>query len=121
MFVSGNTSPPPDLETIADIVERRWNRCWILLGAASAFHVLSGGWSVIAAMIAWWKTERDREDGQPLFTPALFTGGAIALFGLIPALSLTMGGSSADSTEAAKIYSYYRIRHHLLPAVFQSH
>jgi hypothetical protein len=103
---------------LAELVHRRWRRVWIYLGAASAFHVLTGGWSVIAAMIAWWAGERKRVDAVPLFTPALFLGGAIALFGLVPAAMLTIGASSEDSAAAAKIYSYMRIRHHLLPADF---
>ena len=35
------------------LVRGRWNRVWLLLGAASAFHVLVGGWSVVAAAIGW--------------------------------------------------------------------
>ncbi len=106
------------LLALAAMVERRWNRVWILLGGASAFHVLSGGWSVIAAMICWFVTERGRPDASRLISPALFIGGAIALLGLVPALALTMGASGEDSTAAARIYSYYRIKHHLLPADF---
>ncbi len=103
---------------LASLVQRRWNQVWIFLGFASAFHVLSGGWSVIAAMIAWWFTERGRKDACRLFTPALLLGGAISLFGLIPAVALTMGVSGEDSTVAARIYTYFRIAHHLLPADF---
>lgn len=32
---------------------RRWNRAWILFGAAGAFHVLVGGWAVVAAGMVW--------------------------------------------------------------------
>ena len=31
----------------------QWSRVWLLLGAASAFHVLVGGWAVVAALVAW--------------------------------------------------------------------
>lgn len=106
------------LLAMAQMVQRRWTRVWPLLGAASAFHVLSGGWSVIAATLTWWMTERRREDRMPLVTPSLFIGGAIALLGLVPALRLTLDASSADSTAAARIYTYFRIKHHLLPADF---
>ena len=106
------------LLALASLVQRRWNQVWIFLGFASAFHVLSGGWSVIAAMIAWWFTERGQKDACRLFTPALLLGGAISLFGLIPAVALTMGVSGEDSTIAARIYTYFRIAHHLLPANF---
>jgi hypothetical protein len=104
---------------LAELVDRRWHRVWPLLGLASAFHVLSGGWSVIAAMLVWWTTERKRDDRQALISPALLLGGAISLCGLVPAIRLTMGVSPADSTFAAHVYSYIRITHHLLPANLQ--
>jgi hypothetical protein len=107
------------LIALAEMVCRRWSRVWILLGSASAFHVLSGGWSVVAAATCWWFTERGREDGKRFLSPALFIGGAIALLGLIPAMALSTGASAEDSTAAARIYSYYRIKHHLLPADFK--
>src|SRR5690606_34744986 len=37
------------LFAIAEMLLGRWNRVWLLLGAASAWHVLVGGWSVVAA------------------------------------------------------------------------
>ncbi len=108
------------LLAMAMMVDRRWNWVWPLLGVASAFHVLSGGWSVIAAMLAWFVTEwrGPHEDRQRLFGVPLFLGGAIALFGLVPALALTLGASSEDSAAAARIYTYFRIKHHLLPSDF---
>ena len=112
------------LLALADIGERKWSRAWIWLGAASAFHVLTGGWSVLAAMFAFAFSERlwpQRDIGftkQPFFTKGLFIGGAISLLGLVPALALTLGADSADSAEAARIYTFVRIRHHLLPADF---
>lgn len=101
---------------LAEMVDRRWNRVWPLLGVASAFHVLSGGWSVVAAMLVWLVTERGRPDRIPLLCPALFIGGAISFFGLIPAIWLTVGASAQDSASAARIYTFFRLKHHLLPS-----
>ena len=106
------------LLALSYLIERRWNWVWILLGSAAAFHVLSGGWAVIAVMGCWWMTERRRPDGIKLFTPALFLGGAISLLGLVPALSMSLGSDSEQAAMAARIYSYFRIKHHLLPADF---
>ena len=106
------------LLALAELVDRRWSRVWPLMGAASAFHVLSGGWSVIAAMLVWWVTERGKPDGARLVTPWLLLGGLISLLGLVPALMLTLGSSPEDATAAARIYAYYRIKHHLLPSDF---
>ena len=35
------------------MVEGYWNRMWILLGLATAFHILVGGWAAIAAGAVW--------------------------------------------------------------------
>ncbi|TWU44084.1 hypothetical protein Q31b_16190 [Novipirellula aureliae] len=106
------------LLAMAEMVDRRWNRVWVLLGTASAIHVLSGGWSVIAASIAWWITERKRSSRHPFFTRYLFLGGAIALFGVVPAVWLTIGNPPDQSTMAAKIYTFFRLSHHLVPSAF---
>ncbi len=103
---------------LAELVSRRWNRVWVCFGAASAFHVLVGGWSVIAGMVAWWATEHRRDDRKPLFQPGLFIGGALALFGLVPAIWLTVGATPDQSTAAAQVYTYFRLPHHLLPSTF---
>ena len=110
---------------LAEIVRRNWSRGWIWFGGASAFHVLTGGWAVVAAMIAFVVTERlfrHRDESKVCFFSAgLFVGGGLALFGLWPALRLTLDASPADSVMAARIYSYFRISHHLLPGNFPIH
>lgn len=103
---------------LSQLVQRGWNRVWPLLGIASAFHVLTGGWSVVAAGTAWFLTERPRPDRKPLFTPALLLGGLMALLGIIPSIALTLNADPESSVTAAKIYTYYRISHHLSPASF---
>ena len=35
------------------LVDGYWNRMWLLLGLAAAFHVLVGGWAAVAAATAW--------------------------------------------------------------------
>ncbi|MCO8122084.1 hypothetical protein NHH03_10070 [Stieleria sp. TO1_6] len=110
------------LAGFAAIANRNWSLGWIWLGGASAFHVLTGGWAVIAACIAFVVTERISPDSDQtrarFFSSGLFLGGALSLLGLWPAIRLTLGVSPADSIAAAKIYSYMRIRHHLLPGDF---
>lgn len=106
---------------IAELIRRQWSRVWIWFGAAAAFHVLTGGWAVIAGFISYALTETRRAENvarAPFFSRGLFVGGALSLLGLVPALWLTMGASPEDSVHAARIYSFVRIRHHLLPSDF---
>ena len=35
------------------LVEGYWNRMWLLLGLAPAFHILVGGWAAVAAGAVW--------------------------------------------------------------------
>jgi len=100
------------------LARRRWSGVWLCFGAASAFHVLTGGWSVVAALVAWVATEYRRTDRQRLLGWPLIIGGALALLGIVPALALTVGTEPAISTRAARIYTYFRLSHHLLPADF---
>jgi hypothetical protein len=95
------------------LVRNRWPRMWVLLGAASAFHVLVGGWSVIAAALAWLMAKNDRPSLSKML-PALALGGGIALAGLLPGLMLTSGVDADTVTEANEIYVHQRLAHHLL-------
>lgn len=98
------------LFALADAIDGRWNRSWLLLGAASAFHALVGGWSVIALAVASLFVPR------PAFRsmlPGLIGGGLLALAGVLPALSLNTDTPPEVVAEANKIYVYFRLPHHL--------
>ena len=41
------------------LVEGYWNRMWLLLGLASAFHILVGGWAALAAGAVWMLRSRN--------------------------------------------------------------
>ncbi len=92
----------------------RWNRVWLFLGAASAFHVLVGGWSVVAAGLAWVGLGRDRPKLLPML-PAVAGGFLLSLPGLIPALMLNGGVDQQIVRMANQIYVYGRLHHHLNP------
>jgi hypothetical protein len=97
------------------LVRGRWNRAWLLLGAASAFHVLVGGWSVVAAGLAWLMLGSDRPPLKRMW-PAVLGGFLLSLPGLIPALSLNWGTDAETVRLANQIYVYRRLYHHLDPA-----
>ncbi len=99
---------------LAEVVYGRWNRAWLLLGVASAFHVLVGGWTVVAVFIGWAcqkQTERPTLMGM---APALLLGGFLSLPGLLPSLRLTWQADAATAEAACQIYVFDRLRHHLL-------
>lgn len=123
------------LLALREIVDNRWNRVWILLGCASAFHVLVGGWSVIISLFVWamlrwggWgRSQQTQPPAEPQRIPAdssnpppflsmlpgLAAGGAIALLGLVPTLTLNWGTSPEVVEEANHIYVFVRLPHHL--------
>ncbi|HJN08619.1 MAG TPA: DUF6798 domain-containing protein [Pirellulaceae bacterium] len=95
------------------LLQGRWNRVWLLLGAASSFHVLTGGWSVIAAMFVWLCSSRERPTLQSMW-PALLGGLVLALPGLLPAIALTWGVDKTLLAEANELYVHRRLSHHLV-------
>jgi hypothetical protein len=109
------------LVALCEMIDRHWNRVWIALGLASAFHVLVGGWSFVVCGGIWAVDQFQSVDGKPLFRalvsmlPGLATGGAVALLGLVPALALNWHESPEIVAEANRIYVFERLPHHLAP------
>lgn len=94
------------------IVRNRFCRAWLLLGGAAAFHVLVGGWAVVAAGAAWVAAGKDRPSLRSMI-PALVGGLMLSLPGLIPSLALTWGADAETVREANEIYVFGRLAHHL--------
>lgn len=129
---------------LALFIEGKFNRAWILLGIGSAFHVLVGGWAVLACLLAWafdahrrygealassprarggvsesWISRlagRFRAFGKELARtlPGLVIGGAISLLGVVPALRLDAGATADVIRESRRIYVFERLQHHLV-------
>jgi len=98
---------------LENIQRRRWWPVWLLLGAASAFHVLAGGWCVVAAGFAYLLTA-DRKLPSLKMLASLAGGGAIAMLGVLPALALTWGVDAETVRQANIIYVFERLPHHLV-------
>ncbi len=94
------------------LVRNHWNRAWLLFGAASAMHVLVGGWAAIAAMLAWIMIGPRRPKLQAMW-PALLGGLLLALPGLLPAVFLNAHVDAATIRQANEIYVFERFKHHL--------
>jgi hypothetical protein len=101
------------------MLDGRWHFVWPLLGLASAFHVLVGGWAVVAAVPVYWFFGRAKSSVLSQVIP-LAVGGLFAMAGLYPALVLTKGVSPELVSAAARIYSYERLTHHLLPSAIEA-
>ena len=93
-----------------------WNRAILLFGAASAFHVLVGGWAVVALAVVWLNS-KDRPTLRQLVAP-LVGGLLLALPGLVPALALTWRADPQLVDEANLIYVFQRLDHHLAAESF---
>jgi len=98
---------------MGELVRGRWNWAWAFMGAATAMHVIVGGWSGVALGIAWLLAPKDR---PPLIKmlPGLAIAFVLALEGLIPGLLLTWGQDKETVNEAHRIYAFDRLAHHLV-------
>ena len=94
------------------VVRGRWNRAWLYLGGASCFHVIVGGWSTLAAGVAWLAAGRDRPPIRAML-PGLLGGFLLAQPALWFALKLTHGVDSETVVQANSIYVWQRLSHHL--------
>lgn len=109
------------LAAIGEALRDRWRWSWILLGLASAFHVVVGGWVTLTCLLAFTICK----GGMAIFNrtwrsqwPWLIAGGCISLAGLLPALWLNRGIPADVASMAAHIYVYDRLPHHLSPLHF---
>jgi hypothetical protein len=95
------------------MLRRRWVVAWPLLGAASAMHVLVGGWSTLAALVARAALWREGPPARAEIAAFVLAAGLAAL-GVVPALLLNQGAQYATVAEAARIYVFERLGHHLV-------
>ncbi len=98
----------------------RFAWAWCLLGAATAFHPLVGGWALVATSLARLFTPPVLKPVSNLGLAAalVLTGCLLAAAGVWPALALNAGADAVTKSEAARIYVAERLPHHLLPRLF---
>lgn len=101
------------------LLRQRWNWVFPLLGAAAAFHVIVGGWAVMAAAIAWLllKFVGGKDSEVPSvwsLAPSILIGFIFSLPSLLPSLLLNRG-MPADIVDQGNVaYVYARLSHHLV-------
>jgi hypothetical protein len=99
---------------LAAMAEGRWNRMWLLLGLATAFHALVGGWAAVAAGVVWIATNPAARM-KPSAWIAPLAALILALPGILPPLLMNRGIDKGTVAEAARIYVFQRLPHHLDP------
>ena len=98
-----------------------WLTSWWLWGAATAFHVLVGGWTIVVALLAWWFTDRPHHDLKSnLIRLAAGLGPAalVGLIGIVPALGLESQVDQQTLDIARFTYVFGRLPHHLVFSQF---
>ena len=95
------------------VVRQSWAPAWILLGFSAAFHVLVGGWGIVAAFFSWLCCRGWKQDLKWQLV-SLVGGFLVSLLGLVPALSLTLGADGEIVRQANEIYTFERLPHHLV-------
>jgi hypothetical protein len=101
------------------LIRQRWQWVFPLLGAAAAFHVIVGGWAVVAAGLAWavlrGLEQKDQEIPNLLtIAPSVVLGFVLSLPGLLPCLLLDRGTPSEIVDQGNVAYVYARLSHHLV-------
>ena len=100
---------------LSEILVGRWNAGWLLLGAATAFHPIVGGWSAVVCA-GVWLLERNRTRPTALsMMPAMVGGAVLGAIGVVPALMLTQNVTAEVVAESTRIYVFDRLPHHLAP------
>jgi hypothetical protein len=94
-------------------VRERWEVAILLSGAATAFHVLVGGWTALAVGGAWLFVGRPAKSLRT-FVPAAAGAALLAAIGIVPALALSRGVDPDSVREANRIYVFERLPHHLV-------
>ncbi len=101
------------LFALSRAVKENWRWVWPVLGLASGFHVLVGGWSFLACL-----TVRCVHRQQTLITGkeiGSFVIGIIlaTVLGIAPSIIADIGIDQATRSIAATVYVRERISHHL--------
>ncbi len=104
---------------LAQIAAGRWNRAWMWLGGATAMHVLVGGWTIVAAGIAWLLCRKDpQRPALRSMKSGLAVAAVLALVGALPGLMLNDGVDEKVANRAARVQVIHRLPHHLNPGQF---
>ena len=100
--------------SVREMVADRWNRAWVCLGVATAFHVLVGGWAWLMAGFGIATLPSSERPSFRSFWGGAVIGLSVSMVALIPAIQLSNGVSTETVRQANLIYVFHRLSHHLL-------
>jgi hypothetical protein len=99
------------------LVRERWRTAWVLLGFAAAFHILVGGWAMVATAVAWVAAGKRRPAAIKIL-PAVLIAVLLASPSVLFGLGLTAGVDPTTVDLANRIQVFERLDHHLRPDDF---
>lgn len=113
---------------LAKLNENKWHQAWPLLGVAALFHVLVGGWALLAAAFSFALCNKPNRNSKLWLSagwdharthwkPILITIGLV-LAAALPPLLADRDARPADTAMAHSIYVNVRISHHLTFSAF---
>jgi len=96
-------------------------RLFLLLGIASAFHVVVGAWTILAFCIAAailrvanrQQLLLSQATGSPKFVIYAVVGIVLFIAGAVPPLLNDAGATLTEKSQAAEILVHHRLSHHL--------
>ena len=101
------------LLALGELIDRRWNRVWLLLGAATAFHPLVGGWSGLVCGGIWLVDDRRTKSDCDRCCPGSSPADCWRCSALLPALHAHVERAGRRRRRSARIYVFERLPHHL--------
>lgn len=116
-FEAKTVAYPFALLGLAGMVRDDWKRAWLWLGCSVAWHPLVGGWAGLSVGLVWLTQPQLLKRFHQQWT-WLAVGGAVALIGVLPAISGLGGPAVVDKVSAAQVHAYLRLPHHLIPQLF---
>lgn len=106
---------------LGEFVRGRFAGAWCLLGGATAFHPLVGGWAMMAATAVRLLLPWPPAVASSRWRIVLLAAGCLlAAAGVVPALFLNAGVDQATRQLAARIYVVERLPHHLFVQTFST-
>jgi len=105
------------LLAIASLLRGHERRTAALLGVATSFHVLVGGWAFLSGLGAWlWQHRQPwKARPHPLLLLSLYVGCAATAIPAVVSQLLTPTTATADGFSPSFIYVFLRLPHHLNP------